>query len=832
MRHTNVLLVLSSSFISLLFFFFFFIFSSAFVASGDNTITLYNATELIELSNDVADGASYAGTTILLGADLDFSGSLSEEFNPIGKDYEHYFSGIFNGQGHVISNLAINSSEQFVGLFGVTNATGIRNVVLDASCSVLSSYVYPSETAYVAGIASYTNSTHTIAYLDSCVNMASVTFTGNTMGDNSFIAIGGVIGYFETNSVYSMDIKNCVNYGMIDHAGAVKHTSMGGIVGAFFSRQLVSENRCDIRNCANYGTFVHSGISDTMFTEGGITGVMLRSTIENCINFGTLVTNKPSEATGKISGSLSGSSSISHCFWTNENGSNNSYGYKFITEPTVKNSYLVEPNETSLGLLNSWAGSNSNSNRGAYRDWAALHPCGGLVGGADDDMVIIMRAAFPDPTREGHNFDGWCTDENCTDGVYRGDFNDITTALYAQWSINNYTLTFDFENGTVIESLLCFNDTIVYPEVAPVKGKVFEGWSSNYERMPGRNLTISPVFSTPEKSKSNAGAIAGGVIGGLAAVALVVLIVLFVLLRRSRTSSSSSSGLGERSRIGSESEETVGGGVAMSDVHKIMPRVVDRNTRCINFTSFTKESALNKHVDLYPEGYCAPSMREALMEAGMPVDKAERVATICATAGRNAQIAGKLFGTFTEADAAAVSMYTFDFGAEDFENNPYRVINKALTGTENPESIRGLLFIMMSALRKLPRSQGRMLYRGVRENVRKDMYREGSVVMWQGFSSTSPDMKKTKDFLSAEEELVMTSDSERLVSGTLFIIEGGWGYDVQPFSLFPDEEEILLEPERQFQVQSFIETETAVVIKLKMMDTPLALPQFFGEGRK
>ena len=27
--------------------------------------------------------------------------------------------------------------------------------------------------------------------------------------------------------------------------------------------------------------------------------------------------------------------------------------------------------------------------------------------------------------------------------------------------------------------------------------------------------------------------------------------------------------------------------------------------------------------------------------------------------------------------------------------------------------------------------------------------------------------------------------------GTLFIIDKGWGYDIQPYSLFPDEEEIL-----------------------------------------
>ena len=59
-------------------------------------------------------------------------------------------------------------------------------------------------------------------------------------------------------------------------------------------------------------------------------------------------------------------------------------------------------------------------------------------------MVIVVRAAFPDPMREGHNFEGWCTDSNCTD-VFHSDREDLeaATALYTQWKINNYTLTFD-----------------------------------------------------------------------------------------------------------------------------------------------------------------------------------------------------------------------------------------------------------------------------------------------------------------------------------------------------------------------------------------------------
>ena len=36
--------------------------------------------------------------------------------------------------------------------------------------------------------------------------------------------------------------------------------------------------------------------------------------------------------------------------------------------------------------------------------------------------------------------------------------------LYAQWIINNYTLTFDYGNGTVVNVTLTYNETIIYPE--------------------------------------------------------------------------------------------------------------------------------------------------------------------------------------------------------------------------------------------------------------------------------------------------------------------------------------------------------------------------------
>ena len=117
------------------------------------------------------------------------------------------------------------------------------------------------------------------------------------------------------------------------------------------------------------------------------------------------------------------------------------------------------------------------------------------------------------------------------------------------------------------------------------------------------------------------------------------------------------------------------------------------------------------------------------------------------------------------------------------------------------------------------------LYRGVRSevNVDESHYHKGNTITWPALSSTSPDMKATKTFLAKGAKTGKAT-------GTLFIIEDGWGYDIQPYSLFPDEAEILLEPERQFMVKSVIEAEGLIFINLKMLDTPLALTQFFGEG--
>ena len=133
-----------------------------------------SATDLIQFSNNVNSGTNYSGTTVFLDADIDLSGDLSEQFEPIGKyDTNNPFQGTFDGQGYTTSNLLMNSSSHHIGLFGFSNGATIRNViVMDSSYSFVSSYS-GLDNIRVGGIAGRCER----CAIENIVNMASVSFT-------------------------------------------------------------------------------------------------------------------------------------------------------------------------------------------------------------------------------------------------------------------------------------------------------------------------------------------------------------------------------------------------------------------------------------------------------------------------------------------------------------------------------------------------------------------------------------------------------------------------------------------------------------------------------
>ena len=98
---------------------------------------------------------------------------------------------------------------------------------------------------------------------------------------------------------------------------------------------------------------------------------------------------------------------------------------------------------------------------------------------------------YPDaPAKEGHSFSGWCTrrEGRVECGIERVLDEDLE--FTEQWAINNYTLTFDFGNGTVDNKAFNYNETIIYPTNLTREGYIFNGWKPKPERMPANDITV------------------------------------------------------------------------------------------------------------------------------------------------------------------------------------------------------------------------------------------------------------------------------------------------------------------------------------------------------
>ena len=106
--------------------------------------------------------------------------------------------------------------------------------------------------------------------------------------------------------------------------------------------------------------------------------------------------------------------------------------------------------------------------------------------------------ALPTPTRTGYTFLGWFNERTGGDKIESGGKVTIPSdhTLYAHWSVNNYTLTFILDNGTEPEvRTLEFNETITYPADPVRAGYSFNGWDRNNINMPPDNTTITAQWT-------------------------------------------------------------------------------------------------------------------------------------------------------------------------------------------------------------------------------------------------------------------------------------------------------------------------------------------------
>ena len=102
------------------------------------TELIINTYEELKTFRDSVNNGTNSYQTVKLGADIDMNG---DDWTPIGFKKGttiKIFSGTFNGQGHIISNMKINIADTdntFIGLFGYTTCY-IKNLILDIQLSL------------------------------------------------------------------------------------------------------------------------------------------------------------------------------------------------------------------------------------------------------------------------------------------------------------------------------------------------------------------------------------------------------------------------------------------------------------------------------------------------------------------------------------------------------------------------------------------------------------------------------------------------------------------------------------------------------------------------
>ena len=247
--------------------------------------------ELAWFAQQVNKGGN-AKISAVLTNDIELAGF---EWTPIGKnDWGKKFAGSFDGQGHKISNLAINyagtnAQMPYKGLFGYVEGTSSKHAVIQ-NLTVQGSVVLTSSTnvnyAYSGGVigrADYADITN----VHSEVN---VTVTGS----GKWEMLGGLVGYANNSTT----IKDCSNSGNVkglrylagitgnlsNNSSVINCTNSGSITGSGSGAAGIAANvgsGCKITGCSNSGA-----ISSTGTLVGGIAGTVAKAEVSNCYNSG------------------------------------------------------------------------------------------------------------------------------------------------------------------------------------------------------------------------------------------------------------------------------------------------------------------------------------------------------------------------------------------------------------------------------------------------------------------------------------------------------------------------------------------------------------------
>lgn len=181
-------------------------------------------------------------------------------WNPIGG--KNPFKGIFDGNGHTVSDLYINSSGSNLGLFGYVDGAEIKNVTVQGNVTGFYEEGNEQSGQYVGLVLGVGT---TKSKLENCESRGSVTGCSY---------VGGIAGLIANNCF----ITSCTNRATVKNYPGTSGAYFGGIVGYGTGLSF----------CANYADITAEGSS-----VGGLVGYVFpdinNEGMSNCMNVGNVI---------------------------------------------------------------------------------------------------------------------------------------------------------------------------------------------------------------------------------------------------------------------------------------------------------------------------------------------------------------------------------------------------------------------------------------------------------------------------------------------------------------------------------------------------------------
>ena len=513
----------------------------------------------LETFRDIVNGANEqvkdSDAHAKLMNDINLSSVCSAEegsWTPIGNSIGNSYEGTFNGDGHTISGLYIDSSDvDYKGLFGRVNGGTVQDLSVSGDIN---------GNRYVGGVVGYNNG----GTVTGCAFSGSVSgkisvggVVGENSGSNGVVenchnagkvsgsnTVGGVVGGNDSGTV-----TNCTNTGNLSGPdsvnGSADSSNVGGVVG---------DNRGSVENCYNTGSvsgdwyvggvvgYNHSGTVKNCYNTGEVSGPdngtsnyvggvvgWNRSSVTNCYNTGSV---SDGTYTGGVVGWNDGAN-VTNCYFlktadVNENlsGIGKNEGTSSNVEARTDDAFhsgevawLLENGQAEDQTTPVWGQSNLNTDK-SWPTLVALDKNAKTVyqvtlkydhAGAQDKTYYTNDPAEPAaPARDGYTFGGWDkTGEGTTTITYTAKWTAEEPPYTGKYSYEVFTSVGD--NGTVtVDRYATEGDTVtiqVTPDqaykldelVVTANGKDVEltaGGDGTYSfTMPSADVRITATFA-------------------------------------------------------------------------------------------------------------------------------------------------------------------------------------------------------------------------------------------------------------------------------------------------------------------------------------------------